>query len=84
MELLLDGHPLQALVVEPSRRIYQIGPLALVPGSHQLLFHPAEAPTVVRDVVTELHDASNTSNRDRRALSFAFGEWNWSVRGERP
>jgi len=75
------------LVVEPSRRIYQVGPLALVPGRHQLLFHPTEAPTVVRDVMTDVHDASNishVSNGDRRALSFAFGEWNWSVRGEEP
>ena len=81
MELLLDGQPVQAMMVEPSRRIYEIGPLALIPGGHQLVFHPAEAPTVVSDVIKEVH---GVSNRDRRALSFAFGTWQWSVRGEQP
>ena len=75
MELLLDGRSVQTLVVEPSRRIYQIGPLTVPPGDHELVFHPAEAPTVAGDVI---------NNGDRRPLSFALGTWNWSVRGEQP
>jgi hypothetical protein len=52
-----------------------------MPGGHGLVFHPAEAPTVVSDVV---HDANDVRKRDRRALSFAFGEWNWSEQGGQP
>ena len=69
------GSPVQTFVVEPSRRIYQIGPLTVHPGDHELAFHPAEAPTVADDVI---------GNGDRRPLSFALGAWNWSVRGEQP
>jgi hypothetical protein len=75
MDLRLDGRQLQTLVAEPSRRIYQIGPLTLSPGDHELVFHPAEAPAVAGDVI---------NNGDRRRLSFAFGTWNWSVAGEQP
>ena len=75
MELRLDGHPVQTLVVEPARRIYQIGPLTVPPGDHELVFHPAEPPTVADDVI---------KNGDLRALSFALGTWNWAVRGEQP
>ncbi len=73
MELRLDGRDLQTLVVEPPRRIYQIGPLSVTPGGHELVFHPAEAPTVANDVI---------NNGDRRALSFALGTWHWTMRGE--
>jgi hypothetical protein len=82
MELVLDGRHVQTLIVDSSRRrIYQIGPLTLMPGGHGLVFHPAEAPTVVSDVV---HDANDVRKRDRRALSFAFGEWNWIVPDGQP
>jgi hypothetical protein len=74
MELQLDGQAVQTLVVEPSRRVYQIGPLTVPPGNHTLVFHPAEAPDVVGDVI---------DNRDPRRLSFALGTWTWSVREER-
>ena len=75
MELLLDARPVenvQTLVVEPSRRIYQIGPLTVAPGGHELVFHPAEAPTVASDVI---------DNGDGRPLSFALGTWSWDVPG---
>jgi len=78
MELLLDGRRVEnvpALVVEPARRIYQIGPLTVFPGDHALVFHPAEVPTVAGEVI---------NNGDPRPLSFALGTWNWSVRGEQP
>jgi hypothetical protein len=75
MELRLDGHPVQTLVVEPLRRIYQIGPFTVAPGDHELVFHPAEPPTVADDVI---------NNGDRRPLSFALGTWNWTVRSEQP
>jgi hypothetical protein len=75
MELQLDGHSVQTLVVEPSHRIYQIGPLTVPPGAHELVFHPAEAPTVADEVI---------KNGDPRPLSFALGTWNWTVRGEQP
>ena len=72
MELRLDGRRVQTLVVEPSRRIYQIGPLTVTPGDHELVFHPAEAPTVAGDVI---------DNGDRRPLSFALGTWSWTRAG---
>lgn len=74
MEVRLDGRPVQTLVVEPSRRTYEIGPLTVNPGDHILAFHPTEAPTVADDVM---------GNGDRRPLSFALGTWKWSVRGDR-
>lgn len=75
MEMRLDGVYAQTLVVGPLRRIYQVGPLTVAPGVHELVFHPAEAPTVARDVI---------SNDDPRRLSFAVGTWDWGVRGEQP
>jgi len=75
IELLLDGHPVGTVhthVVEPPRRIYQFGPLTVNPGSHELVFHPAEAPTVAGDVI---------NNGDRRPLSFALGTWSWDGPG---
>jgi hypothetical protein len=75
LELLLDGRHVQTFVVEPPRRIYQVGPLTVIPGGHELAFHPAEGPTVAGDVI---------NNGDRRPLSFALGTWHWTVRGEQP
>jgi hypothetical protein len=75
IELLLDGRSVenvQTVVVEPPRRIYRFGPLTLNPGSHVLVFHPSEAPTVADDVI---------HNGDRRRLSFALGTWSWDVPG---
>ena len=73
MELLLDGHRVQTLVVEPSRRIYEVGPLALTAGDHELTFHSPDAPTIADEVI---------GNGDPRALSFAVGAWNWTVRDQ--
>jgi hypothetical protein len=75
LELRLDGHSLQAIVVDPARRIYEIGPFALPPGGHEVIFHPVEPPTVAGDVMND---------GDRRRLSFALGTWIPSVRGEQP
>jgi hypothetical protein len=72
LELRLDGRPVHALDVEPSRRIYRIGPLTVPPGDHELTFHPVDA-------ATPAYDASEQENR--RPL-FAFGTWNWTVQDE--
>jgi hypothetical protein len=85
IELRLDGRPVenvQTLIVEPSnRRIYEIGPLTVPPGVHELVFHPVEAATVARDVM----DNGNGNGRgDKRRLSFAVGTWRWDVQGEQP
>ncbi len=71
--LRLDGHPVQTLAVEPPCRVYQIGPLTMPPGDHELVFHPDEEPTVATDVI---------NNGDLRPLSFAVGTWSWTVRSE--
>ena len=75
LELRLDGRPLHTLVVDPPRRQYQIGPMTIGPGRHMLVFHPAEGPTAVKNV---------GHGNDPRALSFAVGAWNWTVRGDQP
>jgi hypothetical protein len=75
MELRLDDRQLHTFVVAPSRQMYQIGPLTLMPGGHELVFHPVEAPTVADEVA---------KNRDRRLLSVALGTWDWNVRAEQP
>jgi hypothetical protein len=65
----------QTLVVEPSRRIYQLGPFTVRPGGHDLAFHPADAPAVGGD---------GTDTGDRRRLSVAVGTWSWNLRSEPP
>jgi hypothetical protein len=75
MELLLDGRHVQMLDVEPPRRMYQTPPLAVSPGAHELAFRAADAPTVADEAI---------GNGDPRALSFAFGAWDWTVQGEQP
>ena len=69
------SHDVQTLVVDPSRRVYRIGPLTVPPGDHALVFHPAEMPAVASALI---HD------RDPRRLSFALGTWTWTVRGDEP
>jgi hypothetical protein len=73
MEVRLDGHHVQTLVVDPLRHVYEIGPLSVMPGEHELAFHPAEAPTAADEAI---------ANGDPRPLSFAFGTWSWTERGE--
>jgi hypothetical protein len=78
LELRLDGRAIadaQALVVEPARRIYHLGPLTIGPGQHELSLGPSQEPTVADAAI---------ANGDGRALSFAIGTWNWVVRGDRP
>ena len=75
MQLLLDGRHVQTLIVEPSRRTYQIGPLTVIAGGHELVFHPADEPTAADHVI---------NNGDRRRLSFAVGTWKWTVHSEHP
>jgi hypothetical protein len=75
IEVRLDGRSVQTLVVEPQRRIYQIGPLTVTPGSHPLVFHPSEPPTVATDMI---------KNGDTRPLSLAVGTWSWTVLGDQP
>jgi hypothetical protein len=73
--LQLDGREVQVLLIQEQPRPYRVGPLVLVPGDHELAFHPAEPPTVADDLV---------KNGDRRSLSFAVGAWRWTVLEEQP
>lgn len=75
MDVLLDGRPMQTLVVEPSRATYALGPVDLSAGPHGIMFHPVDDPTVADDVMR---------NGDRRPLSFALGTWTWHARGDGP
>ena len=75
VEIRLDGRPVQTLVVEPARRVHQVGPFVVPPGGHALSFHPTDAPTVAREVI---------ANGDPRPLSFALGTWRWTVHDDLP
>jgi hypothetical protein len=66
----LDGEREQSFDVDPVRRTYRIGPLALSAGRHRLTFHSTTPPTLADDVL---------ANGDRRALSVAMGAWKWSA-----
>ena len=68
--LRLDGRDVQALVIPDGRRDATIGPFALAPGEHTLVFQPADPPQVADDLV---------KNGDPRPLSFCVGAWRWSV-----
>ncbi|MEO7189514.1 MAG: hypothetical protein ABI051_00510 [Vicinamibacterales bacterium] len=71
LQISLDRAPLEPLVVQASRQQYQVGPLVLQPGEHQLRFLDRDGPTVAARVA---------GNGDPRALSVAVGAWRWLVR----
>lgn len=71
MDVRIDGRHLQTLVIEPSRRRYQLGPLTVGPGGHELAFHATGALTIPDNL---------GNNGDRRQLSFELGTWTWTVR----
>jgi len=75
MDVRLDGGHLQTLDVVPSRRTYQLGPLTIGRGNHQLAFHATTALTVPDDIA---------GNGDRRPLSFELGTWTWTLRSDQP
>jgi hypothetical protein len=75
MNVRLDGRPVQTLVIAPARQRYELGAIAVAPGSHDLALQAAEAPSVADTVVR---------NGDPRALSFALGSWDWRVGGQHP
>jgi hypothetical protein len=74
LELRLDGRRVQTLVVEPSRRTHEVGPLTVAPGEHHLAFHPETAPAPAGDTI---------ATHDRRALSVALGAWSWTLVDQR-
>jgi hypothetical protein len=80
MAVLLDGRDVQALVVTPSRGMYQLGPLTVNPGTHTLEFRSADPGPMAHMVNVE------SPSGDRRPLSFALGTWTWTrtVHGEQP
>jgi hypothetical protein len=72
LEVLLDGRRVQALLVEPARRLHQLGPMAVAPGDHVLEFRPADPPEP---------PARGVAAGDQRLLSVAVGAWSWHVTG---
>jgi hypothetical protein len=75
LDVRLDGRTVQTLVVAPFRRSYDLGPVAVGPGTHDLVFQSAEPPEIADRLVR---------NGDPRALSFALGIWTWRVPDEQP
>ncbi|MEO5898363.1 MAG: hypothetical protein ABIS06_21960, partial [Vicinamibacterales bacterium] len=72
LRLLLDGVLLQTLDVPEQRSTWQLGPLTLLPGEHELVFHPETAPDAAEALI---------HNGDTRRLSFALGTWQWRLNG---
>ncbi len=68
LALLLDGREVQELLVEGPPRNYRVGPLALSPGGHELLFRLADPLE---------------QEGGRRTPSVACGAWRWTVTGGR-
>jgi hypothetical protein len=75
LELRLDGRPVSSIQVECARRVYNAGPFTIPSGTHQIVFHATQGPTIAAGVVT---------NGDTRPLSFALSTWSWNVRSELP
>jgi hypothetical protein len=72
MDVWLDQHLVQTLVVAPARRTHALGPFTITAGTHELRFRSIERPVVAADIL---------GNADPRALSFAIGAWSWTVQG---
>jgi hypothetical protein len=75
LTVLLDGSIVDRALVPIERGLVRIGPVALTPGVHDVVFHPVEPATVAAEL---------TGNDDRRALSFAFGAWRWTAEVPQP
>lgn len=75
LAVLLDGSEVETATVPVQRGMNRIGPLALTPGLHDLVFRPMDPPIVAGDLI---------GSGDRRPLSFAVGTWRWTVQGARP
>ena len=75
LQLLIDGHELQTVIVDVPRGLTRIGPFTLAPGAHQLALHSVEPPTIAHDLM---------NNGDTRALSFAVGTWQWTTDEVKP
>ena len=75
LQLRLDGREVGTLAVDVARRRYATGPISVPPGAHSLTFHSIEPP-VIADTLSH--------NGDLRMLTFAVGDWRWTVRQDHP
>ena len=48
MTVLVDGRQAQRVAIADARRVHEIGPLALTPGGHQIVFRADSAPLSLR------------------------------------
>jgi hypothetical protein len=71
----LDGQAVQEFIVDPQRRIHDIGPFTAPTGGRTLAFRALDRPTVADDIL---------GNGDQRPLSIALGTWAWTVQGQEP
>jgi hypothetical protein len=72
LTVALDGEIVQTLLVGQPRDNHRIGPLALSPGSHELVFRATDAVSVPDALI---------ANGDSRPLSIRFGGWHWILDG---
>jgi len=70
LQVLLDGLSVQTLVADPRRRVYELEPMTIGPGTHQLVFRAVDAPLPAGDA---------DRPGDHRRLSFAIGPWTWTA-----
>lgn len=75
LQVSLDGREAQVLLIDASARRHRLGPLALTPGDHELLFRTAAPAPPSRD----------PAEKDGRpAPAVACGDWRWTLSGEAP
>lgn len=74
LEVFLDGQRVDFMRVQPGKQLYVIGPLRVLPGSRELVFHPVDPPTIASEAM---------ATADRRRLSVAVGASRWSVEAPR-
>ena len=64
----LDGAPISALTASPVPAVFEVGPLALSPGRHELTIRSVEPP---------IKAAPLEGGTDTRPLALALGDWRW-------
>jgi hypothetical protein len=74
LEFHVDGARVHTVLVQPGPQWYEIGPIGILPGSHQVVFHSVDAPTIATAAV-----AANA----RVQRSFAVGNVEWRAEGQR-
>ena len=70
VRVVWDGREFTELQLTTGPTSYDLGPLALGPGEHTLVFEALEPAVVADDIL---------GNGDRREITIALGDWSWTT-----